>query len=1056
MNPRQLHWGFLVAAFLSVVPGLGAQTGTVTGRVTDQATGQQLSTAQVSITGTSIGGLSQQDGRFLILNVPAGSYTIMVQRIGYRPVTAEITVVAGETVAQNFTMSQEALGLDEIIITGTPGGTQRRAIGNSVVSMDAASVVEAAQIPNMNAMLQGRNPGVMMGSAGGAIGVGADISIRGYGSFSRDRAQPLVYVDGVRVNNEAGAGPQLEGGRGGNVLNDFNPADIESIEIIKGPAAATLYGTEASAGVIQIITKKGAQGSPQFTASIAEGRNFMARPQNRLGWWWGCKDLPRVPCPDDQVVPYSYMHNMNTALRDGTLNPEWNYDRWPQSNVLQYGPSRSYNLAVRGGTERIRYFLSANNDYNEGGVYYNYDEATRLRANVGVIMSDAFSLDVSTGFVMGETSYEGQVGTRGGLFDQMVWGNGYCTPYVADKFNPCPRVLGMQQMIPTDIAKISSTRNFDRFTGSATLNYNPGGWLASRVVVGIDQGWDRNEWIHPIETVQANVIQETRDGKVVFETPSNSEFTFDWSTTGTFRFGDSWSTATSVGAQFYGRSEEMFSAIGEGFVSPLSRTVNQTPITRSRITYDYVENKSLGFYLQEQVGWNDRVFLTAAVRFDDNSAFGSDFDPILYPKFSGTWVVSEESFWNFDFVESLRLRSAWGKAGQQPSTFAAVNTFAAVAGPGGTSALDPTSTGNPIVGPEVSTELEIGMDVSVLSGRVSGEFNWYNTRSRENLLGIALAPSRGQAGTIQSNVGVIDKWGWEASLITSIYESPTLRFGIDLNGAYTMNEVKELGEFPGSSTIKIGWTYPLHGQFGTQERQKVVRAEYDPNGNIVDPRGRRIQAYCDAGVYLGPDDAAVRTQYGTNAGGAEVRCQDLTGNEITPGIAYAPYNFSITPTLSLRGGIVNMHAKFDGAYGRTGNDRMSLWHDRYNTSYGSVTQNDPVYSAAYRINQFAQRAYFEGDFWKLREVGVRYELPEVVAGLIGAQRASLGFSGRELAIVWWKDNGELGLGPVSSKAMNHPATTALDPEFGRGQLGDGGHRTWPPSSSFHLRFDVTF
>jgi hypothetical protein len=415
--------------------------------------------------------------------------------------------------------------------------------------------------------------------------------------------------------------------------------------------------------------------------------------------------------------------------------------------------------------------------------------------------------------------------------------------------------------------------------------------------------------------------------------------------------------------------------------------------------------------VQEQIGWNNRVFLTGAVRFDDNSAFGAEFDPVLYPKFSGTWVVSEEGFWNFDFVESLRLRTAWGKAGQQPNTFAGVNTFAPISGPGGTSALDPSSTGNPDVGPEVSTEIEAGFDISVMNGRVSGDFTWFKTRSRDNLLNINLPPSRGQANSIQANVGVIDKWGWEATLLATLYESPTLTFGVDLNGSYTMNEIKELGGFPGSSTIKIGWTYPPHGQFGTQEQTKLVYAEYDPNGPIVDPWGRRIQAYCDAGVFLGPEGESPRgSQYGANVGGEVVPCQQAGGYEITPGIAFAPYNFSITPNLALAGSALRIHAKFDGSYGRTGNDRMSLWHDRYNTSYGSVTQDNPLYSAAYRINQFAQRAYFNGDFWKLREVGVRYELPATVAGLVGASRAAIGLSGRELATVWWKDNGDPGAG----------------------------------------------
>jgi hypothetical protein len=472
----------------------------------------------------------------------------------------------------------------------------------------------------------------------------------------------------------------------------------------------------------------------------------------------------------------------------------------------------------------------------------------------------------------------------------------------------------------------------------------------------------------------------------------------------------------------------------------------------------------MGLYLQEQLGWNDRIFFTGALRFDDNSAFGSSFDPLIYPKLSGTWTVSDESFWNVSFLNQLRVRGAWGQAGQQPNTFAGVNTFRAISGPGGTSALERSSIGNPDVGPEISTELELGFDVAALDNRLSGEFSWYQTRSKDNLLGIELPPSTGLSGnqagsnSIQSNVGVIDKWGWEASLTGRIYESEAISFSLDFNGSYTINEIMELGNFPGNNTVRIGWTYPSHGQFGNDERYKVVRAELSPTGPYVDPYGRRIQPYCDAGVSLDPSGApaSAASQYGVVLGGQIVPCQNVGGYLITPGNAYAPYNWSIMPTLTLGRGALTVNAKVDGAYGRTAGDRMKLWHHRYNTAYGTILQDDPLYYAGYRLNQWAQLAYYSADFWKLREVGVRYELPESVAGRIGADRASIGFSGRELATLWWRDGGALGLGPTSPQAMNMPASVSIDPEFGRGTLGDGGHRTLPAPTSFHIRLDVSF
>ncbi len=258
-------FGAIVTALLLVVPSLGAQQGgTITGRVTDASTGQPLAAVQVFISALDLGGLTQQNGRYLLQNVPAGTHTLAVSRIGYRTVEAQVTVGGGQTVEQNFSVAEEALQLDEIIVTGTAGGTQRRAIGNAVTTIDAAAITAQVPITTMQQMLSARTPGLNFTRAAGGVGVGSAINIRGFSSILIGN-QPLIYVDGIRVDNSFSQGPENfnslfsvrdAGGMGSSALDDINPEDIESIEIIKGPAAATLYGTEASAGVIQIITKK--------------------------------------------------------------------------------------------------------------------------------------------------------------------------------------------------------------------------------------------------------------------------------------------------------------------------------------------------------------------------------------------------------------------------------------------------------------------------------------------------------------------------------------------------------------------------------------------------------------------------------------------------------------------------------------------------------------------------------------------------------------------------------------------------------------------------------
>src|SRR5690606_2663620 len=242
------------------------------GRVVDARTLQPIAAAQVFIPQLNVGVLTREDGQFMILNVAAGTHTVTVQRIGYRNVSETAAVQPGETTTLNFQLTQDALALDAVVVTGTPGGTQRRAIGNVVGRVAAADVAEVAPVTSVQDLLGAREPGLSFARTDGNIGTGSAMRIRGVSSISMG-SQPLIYIDGIRVDNQTRAGPELRAGRGSSTLDDLNPDDIESVEIIKGPAAATLYGTEASAGVVQIITKRGTTGAPQFDATIRQGGN---------------------------------------------------------------------------------------------------------------------------------------------------------------------------------------------------------------------------------------------------------------------------------------------------------------------------------------------------------------------------------------------------------------------------------------------------------------------------------------------------------------------------------------------------------------------------------------------------------------------------------------------------------------------------------------------------------------------------------------------------------------------------------------------------------------
>ncbi|NIP59457.1 MAG: TonB-dependent receptor plug domain-containing protein, partial [Gemmatimonadetes bacterium] len=361
-----------MTALVAAPPLAAQQTGTVTGRVVESASLAPISSAQVYLQGTSIGTLTGENGRFLILNVEAGQHTLVVERIGYQTVTQAISVQAGQSTTVNIEMEQEVLGLDELVVTGEAGAARRREVGNTIAQINLNDVAEPAV--NMESLLQGRATGISITEASGSAGSGAQIRLRGNVSVSQSN-QPLIYVDGIRMRSDPypkNVPPVGYSGRSANIspspLNDIDPASIERIEVIKGAAATTLYGTEASAGVIQIFTKKGTRGDAQWTAQVDQGFNWLksfgpdSAPFMRLDPW-----LRGAP-----------------SIFGGGISDAWKNefgDDFPDIGYQGTAWRQKYYLSVRGGLETMNYFVSGSWEDNEGVFPEDREEKMNLRGN---------------------------------------------------------------------------------------------------------------------------------------------------------------------------------------------------------------------------------------------------------------------------------------------------------------------------------------------------------------------------------------------------------------------------------------------------------------------------------------------------------------------------------------------------------------------------------------------------------------------------------------------------------------------------------------------------
>jgi len=288
-----LAWMIMASGALAALPSRAvaqaAPSGTIVGRITDARTGDPIQSASIQVEATRLGGITSPDGRFRIANVPAGPHTVVILRLGYSSARRTVTVAAGQDASVEVALQASAVSLDQVVVTGTAGEAEKKSIGNAVATIDASTDLQKSGAPDLANLLRSRVPGVDIQPTAGRVGAGPSIQIRGPSSIGLGNS-PLVYIDGIRVNSASGLGPQsaasgslgIQGAAIGSRLNDINPDDIESIEIVKGPAATTIYGTEASNGVIQIITKKGS-GNNQLRFQVQEGAMRFNDAVNRVG-----------------------------------------------------------------------------------------------------------------------------------------------------------------------------------------------------------------------------------------------------------------------------------------------------------------------------------------------------------------------------------------------------------------------------------------------------------------------------------------------------------------------------------------------------------------------------------------------------------------------------------------------------------------------------------------------------------------------------------------------------------------------------------------------------
>jgi TonB-linked SusC/RagA family outer membrane protein len=769
------------AAVLLTAGPAAAQTGTVEGRVAAVG-GNPIVGAQVSVVGTNLGTRTSDDGRFVLMNLAAGSHQIRVTAIGYKAAVLRVSVNAGAVATVSAELTPSVLQLDEVVVTGTAGQARLRELGNTITQIDLTREVKDPPA-SMDQMLQVRAPGLQVMQGTGSAGAGAQIRLRGAVSVSQSN-QPIVYVDGIRVQSEGyrrnAPAPGADfTGRSSNIqsspLNDLNPADIERIEVIKGAAASTLYGTEAAAGVIQIFTRKGSRGAGRWNFQLDQGfaqllpfgtdwnpyLNFTPSDSVELD----ANNQLRIVSEGSAVEPCR-----ERADRIRTSAAFQASDTFPTCTWLRNGHRQKLSGSVTGGFDAFQYFVSASTEDFDGVLPQDNEKKIVTRGNFSFDVSDKLRVDWNTMY-----SNANFRNTPSGNNAQGLTLNVYRAERNY-RSSPNPIVLDslLNQAITTEI---------DRLITGGSLYFTPFAAFSNRFTMGLDLANQENRNLRPFGFVGQPL------GVLFDEQNKYITVTADYVGNADFRLGGDLAATLSVGGQTITRERVTTFAFGRDFPGPGDPTVTSGATFLAR--EERVREVNAGLFFQNVFKLRDRYFLTLGARFDGNSAFGEDFGIQAYPKASVSYVLAEEPWWPATLGE-VKLRAALGWAGRAPGAFDAVKTWDPAVS-GGQSAFLPGNVGNAALGPERTREIELGLDGGFLNNRLSAELTWYHRVTSDALFPVRRIPHLGFLRSQLQNVGLIRNAGVEAAINGTVVDRAA--WGLDLGVTFFTNHslVVDLG-----------------------------------------------------------------------------------------------------------------------------------------------------------------------------------------------------------------------------------------------------------------------
>lgn len=875
-----------------------AQSGTLSGTVTDAETGDPLPGANIYIEELESGTSTEADGSFEISGIDAGTYNVRVTFVGYQEHEEEVELSSG-TNTLDIELQTEAAGLDEVVVNALGFEEDREQSGISSTSISGENVAEGGG-DKLLSNLSARSSGLRITESGGDPGTGAYTLIRGQSTVTGD-TQPLFVVDGVPVSNSSEGGG-IDGVQQQSRINDLNPNDIENVEVLKGSSAAALWGSRAANGVIVITTRSGDSGDK---LNVSAGSKFTGSELNKevplqqkfgqglsgqfaqfdangnpVTYSWGDKIADRDGGEDTYMDgeddPYAFGPDGEEYYYIAEKNSRETYDH--SDEVFRQGNIWENDVSLSGGSDQTSFFFSASNLNNQGIIQDNstYDR-TSIRSNISRSFED-FTFTTNINYVRTSSDRIQQGSNVSGLFlgglrtppdfNNEVTEVDFVDPETGviseDRHRSYLNPIGQFESPTFDnpfwtIENVENNTKVNRFVGSFEASWDPVEWLNITNRTGMDTFRDRRYELLPVYS------GALPSGDLTEEEISEFQLNNDLIARAALQISEDYSSSFLVGFNLNHREYDNVGANVQDFILPDAPRNVENSESGSRFPFqDESYQRTAALYGEASLDAYDMLFLDLTARGEAASTFGSETNnTFFYPSATLAWEFTQLSGLQDNSILSYgKLRTAYGSVGKQPSPYLTTTDYVSASySTGWGPTLDASSynggyvqssiQGNPELKPERKTEFELGADLRFFNDRLNTSITYYRNRTVDAIFNVDVAPSTGFTGQT-ANAAELENEGIELEADIDLIRSNTFRWNAYGNWSTNENVVTDLR---GTTSIFLNGFAGASSRAVEGEALGVLwggRFAQDENGNLdLDENGFPRQG--DRGVIGDPN-----------------------------------------------------------------------------------------------------------------------------------------------------------------------------------------------------------